>query len=64
MTQAKAQTVAAALIGQGYRVNAYPRADDGQWVVKAEGADIPAATAATFATAQGVTALVDQATFE
>lgn len=61
MTQAKAQTVASALIGQGYRVRVYQR--DSEWVVEAEGTAIPASTVATFATNQGVTGTVDQAVF-
>lgn len=64
MTNAKAQTVAAALIALGYTVtvtNTNPITSD--WTVTASGSSIAASAVATFATAQAVTGTVSSASF-
>lgn len=61
MTQAKAQTVASALIGLGYIVHV--TSQDGDWIVQAAGTDIAASSVASFATAQSVTGTVSSAKF-
>lgn len=63
MTQAKAQTVASALINAGYAVRVFKKADD-TWTVLASGDAIPAATVANFATNNAVVGTVDEAKFE
>lgn len=62
MTEAKAATVAAALINLGYQVSATPDAA-GVWHVSATGAAINPASVATFATNNTVTATVSSADF-
>mgnify|MGYP001608993211 CR=1 FL=1 len=63
MTQAKAQTVASALIGLGYTVRVYQDLDVSIWVVEATGSDILASAVSTFATNQAVVGTVNQAKF-
>lgn len=64
MTQAKAQTVAAAIINGGFRASAFIR-EDGEWVVRAESRqfNIPIASAVALANAQGVVALLKDVEF-
>lgn len=62
MTQAKAQVVASALIGAGYRVEVNVK-EDGQWIIRVQDAGTPAATVSAFATTQSVTAKVTDVEF-
>lgn len=65
MTQAKAQSVASALIGAGYLVTVTV-ADGGEWIVAGfptGGTEIPASAAASFAASQVVVCIVPSATF-
>lgn len=63
MTQAKAQSVASALIGLLYTVRVSQHPLTGDWEVEASGGDIAASAVATFATNQAVTGTVRQAKF-
>lgn len=62
MTQAKAQAVASALIGLGYRISVEVLSD-GTYVVGAVGEGIDPGAVATFATNQSVLATVNAAKF-
>lgn len=63
MTQAKAQTVASALIGAGHAVQVSSK--DGDWAVRVvEGTGTLALTVSDFATAQNVTATVKDVEFK
>lgn len=62
MLEAKAATVTAALINQGYEVHAYVDAN-GAWHVAANGPAINPQAVATFATNNTVTATVTAADF-
>ena len=64
MTQAKAQTVAAALIGAGYIISSMQKLSDGSFIIRASGSEIDPAVVATFATNQSITATVENATFK
>lgn len=66
MTQAKAQTVASAVIGAGHQANVYIRPLDNEWVVIARspnGFTVNPQAIANLATAQGVIATVAEAEF-
>lgn len=64
MTQAKAATVANALITAGYKVTVYLRAD-GEWAITVKDSSNPTAASAvsTFATGQSVSARVIEVEF-
>ena len=61
MTQAKAQTVASALLALG--IPLVVERDNGGYTISVYGREVPAAQVSAFATAQGVTALVNNVKF-